>query len=870
MRAARPSLIGVLALCLLFASASLLRAQSLDLQVESGEIYAELPFVLSLTAQGFDETPAPEAPDLVIEGCRVTFLGTTPNVSQSIRIINGRRSESRQVSYVFRYRVTAPRVGSYTVPALTVTQGSRKASTRPASFTVREIAETRDMRIGLHLPDRPVWIGETFDVSIEWLLRRDVKDHNFVVPLFDLDYVQVQPGPLQSERTLTFPAGRMNIDLPYTQDNVNLAGVRYTRFRFPARVTVNRAGPLDLEPIKVAASLETGARRDVFGFRVPKYDLFSAAGKRQHLSVRPLPQQGRPDSFENAIGTAYSISVQAERTVVRVGDPVELDILVRGDGPLEGLSLPPLDGADGLPPQIFSIPDRQPVGELVPEENGKKFRVTVRVRSADAREIPALAFSYFDPVAAEYRTVHSQPIALSVAGSAVVDASDVMAAAPATATSQAPAGETADAAARVTSLTGADLSLSERSATLRGVLSPATGKTLASILYVLPLLILAARVWQVRTRGSRARDRRVKEALRLLETALNGTAPARDAAPRITSALRNLARLTGQESALRATVLEEIENRSFDPQAAGEALSPDLVARVRDLARGWVEAGSGAAGSSPPAALFVLAAVLGSMAAAGNARADEAGERVQEARRTYGEALEEADRLRRTRLFSRASQIYAELAHDHRDCPALLTDWGNAALGAQEIGYATLAYRRALQLDPDQDRANKNLSWLRERAPEWLPRPAARGAIDSLFFWHHMLSISQRILLGAAAFAAALLLLAPWSAKRARLLRRLAVPLLLVWIATLGSALLTPEAGRDAVILEDGTALRSADSLGAPPALANPLPAGTELRVLDTRGVWTRVALADGTRGWVSSGSLQSVAWPSSDSERTD
>ena len=35
-----------------------------------------LPFVLALSAEGFDEEPVPEAPDLAVEGCRVLFLGT--------------------------------------------------------------------------------------------------------------------------------------------------------------------------------------------------------------------------------------------------------------------------------------------------------------------------------------------------------------------------------------------------------------------------------------------------------------------------------------------------------------------------------------------------------------------------------------------------------------------------------------------------------------------------------------------------------------------------------------------------------------------------------------------------------------------------
>ena len=51
--------------------------------------HAGLPFVLTLTVDGFDEQPQPEAPKLDIAGAHVTFAGVSPNVSRSIQIING-------------------------------------------------------------------------------------------------------------------------------------------------------------------------------------------------------------------------------------------------------------------------------------------------------------------------------------------------------------------------------------------------------------------------------------------------------------------------------------------------------------------------------------------------------------------------------------------------------------------------------------------------------------------------------------------------------------------------------------------------------------------------------------------------------------
>ena len=86
-------------------------AQTLHVSVETQEIYAGMPFTLLLSARGFDEQPAPAEPGLAIDGCDVSYIVMTPSVSQQIQIVNGRRSESREVTFVYRWRVTAPSAG---------------------------------------------------------------------------------------------------------------------------------------------------------------------------------------------------------------------------------------------------------------------------------------------------------------------------------------------------------------------------------------------------------------------------------------------------------------------------------------------------------------------------------------------------------------------------------------------------------------------------------------------------------------------------------------------------------------------------------------------------------------------------------------
>jgi len=246
--------------------------------------------------------------------------------------------------------------------------------------------------------------------------------------------------------------------------------------------------------------------------------------------------------------------------------------------------------------------------------------------------------------------------------------------------------------------------------------------------------------------------------------------------------------------------------------------------------------------------LFVASALT----ACGNtARADTADREgaLQAARAAYAEALsEEDDRDARARTFARAEALFRELVAVTPDRP----------LGARDYGRATLAYRRALLFDAGNERARRGLAQLRQAAPAWMPRAESGGALDTLFFWHHRLSAAHRHLLGAAAFAVTILLLVPWG-RRSRLRRRLALIPALFWLAMTTSVIFQRDAAADVVVIDDGVVLRSADSVGAPPALSQPLPSGAEARALESRESWTRIGLADGTAGWVPSRSVEHV-----------
>ena len=181
---------------------------------------------------------------------------------------------------------------------------------------------------------------------------------------------------------------------------------------------------------------------------------------------------------------------------------------------------------------------------------------------------------------------------------------------------------------------------------------------------------------------------------------------------------------------------------------------------------------------------------------------------------------------------------------------------------AEHLGAAVLAYRRALTIDPDHSRAAQNLEHARNLLPEWVPKPAQAGLLDSFFFWHRTLARSDRALGAALAFACAALLVAGAIRFRQPALRNAAILPALAWIALVASVAIGSGSGAldEAVVTADEVVARAADSALAPSTLPAPLPGGVEVRVLERRSPWLRVRLANGRDAWVPESAVTLVA----------
>jgi tetratricopeptide (TPR) repeat protein len=227
-------------------------------------------------------------------------------------------------------------------------------------------------------------------------------------------------------------------------------------------------------------------------------------------------------------------------------------------------------------------------------------------------------------------------------------------------------------------------------------------------------------------------------------------------------------------------------------------------------------------------------------------------ERLEQALMQYAQALEEPDRDERLAVFARAEYGFAAVIESGAESPALYTNYGNAALQAEHIGQAVLAYHRALRLDPDAEAARQNLVHIRTLLPSWVPRPTASVELQPLYFYRR-LSPANRSYLAAACFALAAASLAISVRRREGAWRGAALMSGVAWALIVASIVFDSAEGNTglAVITADEALARSADSRLAALAYPDPLPGGVEVEHIEERAEWTRVRLYNGRDVWV-------------------
>lgn len=139
---------------------------------------------------------------------------------------------------------------------------------------------------------------------------------------------------------------------------------------------------------------------------------FSLASKPVSVTVKPLPEAGKPAGFNGAVGK-FMIHSELEKAAVAAGDPVTVKVQIKGEGNFTVINAPALQlpgRFEGYDPVVKETVNKG----LYPLTGTKTFTYTFTSKDTGTYKIPKVVFSYFDPSHAAYQTIQSDSFTVKI------------------------------------------------------------------------------------------------------------------------------------------------------------------------------------------------------------------------------------------------------------------------------------------------------------------------------------------------------------------------------------------------------------------------------------------------------------------------
>jgi len=316
--------------------------------VDTGRIGENDQITLHITIEGPDSSSAQA---VEVASSNDFRLISGPNVSTQFRMVNGRTSTSKTLSYVF----FPMKKGTLTLPVVKIKVGGEIQATQPVEVEVvegsvkksrpsrrrssrdpfeslfddrRSSSSTKDVDVGddvfvrMELSKSQVYIGETTELSLLLFYRPNI-------PI---------TGCEKEEEGKFIGVGYENIDL--SAQGKNLLEQRHEKARLyyvqPLAKWVlfpTRHGAFTIEPWILKIGIRSQSR-SFFSFG--RQQVILRKTNSLTLNVKDFPLQDRPADFSGLCGR-FNLSAKVDKTDIQAGDAVTYTLTLQGTGNLRSL-----------------------------------------------------------------------------------------------------------------------------------------------------------------------------------------------------------------------------------------------------------------------------------------------------------------------------------------------------------------------------------------------------------------------------------------------------------------------------------------------------------------------------------------------------
>ncbi len=174
-----------------------------------------------------------------------------------------------------------------------------------------------------------------------------------------------------------------------------------------------KTGKLELEPLTLNISVDVPTnRRDFFGSRIMQTVHKTVATPNRTITVKKLPENGKPDNFTGAVGD-FNFKVYTSKNELKATEALQATIEVSGKGNLKLFKLPRLTLPSSL--EVYEPEYIEKVSTNLSGMQGKIYDSYTIVPSFQGKyPIPSISFSYFDLKSERYKTISSKELIINV------------------------------------------------------------------------------------------------------------------------------------------------------------------------------------------------------------------------------------------------------------------------------------------------------------------------------------------------------------------------------------------------------------------------------------------------------------------------
>jgi tetratricopeptide (TPR) repeat protein len=648
---------------------------------------------LSMTFTGGSPGDQPHMPS--IPGIQFGAQGTSTQMS-----IGGGQYSS---TTVYTLELQPTRAGDFTIPSLVADVNGNRLASRPLRLRVIQgntsqpnqpngVLETAFIRI---VPSTAnVYLGQAIPVDVQCYCMDNVG--NIQLPQLSSDNFIVGNMPNNPGRSHSRQGNAM-----------------YNLFNFRVLATATRTGTQQLGPATWGLTVYSG-QQTFFGWTGGQRPL-TVTSDAPEINVLPIPTQGAPSTFSGAIGSFALAQYEAGPTSVGVGDPITLKIRIAGSGSWDTVTLP-ANEQDWREFKTYPPTSKFESSDPLQIQGSKYFEQVITPLNAEIKELPAFAFSYFDPATGAFQTLSHPPIPLSVHPTAATPQPTIIASGTPPPDEQQQNQEIV----HIKPLPG----------TVRTPAPPLVLRPLFLALQALPPLVwMCALIWR-RQKDKLANNPRLRRRRDVAHLTRQGLAElpthaaANDTEKFHSTILRLLQEQLGERLDLPAPAITEIildevkglastdqtllrelfhacDQYRYTPEHTSQALA-SLIPKVK-TALAALQKISDNGQPSGKKMLQSVGVVLLLLAGAVGARAES-------------DPFSQANKLYEEGKYSQAAPIYEDLLRAGHVSPAIYFNAGNAWFKAGQIGRAIYDYRRAEQLAPRDPDIRANLGIARAQA----------------------------------------------------------------------------------------------------------------------------------------------------------